>query len=62
MVLTCCTGHKDSEGVSVEYRDGYGIAVNYSDKPYKLNILKQEKIVIGEMYIPTVGVTVWKIN
>jgi beta-galactosidase len=50
------------EGVSVEYRDGFGIAVNYSDKSYQLNIPANAKILIGQKDIPTAGVTVWKLN
>jgi len=53
---------KYPEGVSVEYRDGFGIAVNYSDKAYQLNIPANVKIVIGQKDIPTAGVTVWKLN
>ncbi len=49
-------------GVSVEYRDGFGIAVNYSDKTYNLNVPNGAKIVIGKKEIPTAGVTVWKVR
>ena len=48
------------EGVSVEYRDGLGIAVNYSDKIYTLPLPQDAKIVIGKREIPTAGVTVWR--
>ncbi len=48
-------------GISVEYRDGFGIAVNYSDKNYTLNI-PSDSILIGKKEIPTAGVTVWKVN
>ncbi len=48
------------EGVSVEYRDGFGIAVNYSDKVYSLNIPENAKILIGKKELATGGVTVWK--
>jgi beta-galactosidase len=47
-------------GVTVEYRDGFGIAVNYADKPYALPIPSTAKILIGTRQIPTAGVTVWK--
>ncbi|MEI7829826.1 MAG: beta-galactosidase [Prolixibacteraceae bacterium] len=48
------------EGVSVEYRDGFGIAVNYSDKVYNLKIPENAKIIIGKKELPVAGVTVWK--
>jgi beta-galactosidase len=47
------------EGVSVEYRDGFGIAVNYSDKVYPLNIPASSKLLIGKKELPTAGVAVW---
>jgi len=49
-------------GVSVEYRDGLGIAVNYSDKTYILNLPGDAKIVLGRKELPTAGVTVWKVR
>ena len=49
-------------GVSVEYRDGFGIAVNYSDKKYTLNLPSGANIVIGTREVPTAGVTVWKVK
>jgi len=48
-------------GVLVEYRDGFGIAVNYSDKPYSIELPSETKILIGERKIPTAGVLVWKL-
>jgi beta-galactosidase len=48
------------EGVSVEYRDGFGIAVNYSDKVYNLNIPASSQILIGKKEIATGSVMVWK--
>ncbi|MFN8240317.1 MAG: beta-galactosidase [Bacteroidales bacterium] len=47
-------------GLIVEYRDGFGIAVNYSDKPYQLNPAAGSKILIGENPVKTGGVLVWK--
>ncbi len=49
------------DGVSVEYRDGLGIAVNYSDKPYTLNIPDSAQILIGKKELLTACVTVWKL-
>lgn len=53
---------KYPEGIIVEYRDGFGIAVNYGDKPYTLNIPADAKILVGTKEIPPVGVTVWKLK
>jgi beta-galactosidase len=50
------------DGVLVEYRDGFGIAVNYSDKTYSLAIPAGSNILIGTKDIPTAGVTVWKLK
>ncbi|GLB51242.1 hypothetical protein NBRC110019_02810 [Neptunitalea chrysea] len=50
------------EGVIVEYRDGFGIALNYSDKPYTMKIPEKSKILIGTIEIPTAGVLVWKVD
>ncbi|NJK95806.1 MAG: beta-galactosidase [Bacteroidales bacterium] len=50
------------EGVTVEYRNGLGIAVNYSDKIYKLSIPPSSKIVVGNQEIQPAGVTVWKVK
>jgi len=49
-------------GISVEYRDGFGIAVNYSDKIYTLRIPENLQILFGKKEIPTGGVTVWKLK
>ncbi|WP_035647401.1 beta-galactosidase [Flavobacterium sp. ASV13] len=48
------------EGVMVDYRDGFGIAVNYSDKPYNFNLPKDAKIIFGTQSIKTADVLVWK--
>jgi beta-galactosidase len=50
------------EGITVEYRDGFGIAVNYSDKPYTLNIPTSAQILVGNKELPSAGVTVWKLK
>ena len=47
-------------GIIVEYRDGFGIALNYSDKSYVMSVPEAD-IVIGENSIPTAGVLVWKL-
>lgn len=48
-------------GVTVEYRDGFGIAMNYSDKPYEMKISKED-ILVGEATLKTGGVLVWKLK
>lgn len=50
------------KGVVVEYRDGFGIALNYSDKDYRIKLPENSEILIGETTIPTAGVLVWKTN
>lgn len=48
------------EGVVVDYRDGFGIALNYGEKPYLMKLNSEDEILIGETTIPTAGVLVWK--
>ena len=47
-------------GVTMEYRNGLGIVLNYSDKPYEFQLPKGSKVLIGETIIPTAGVLVFK--
>ena len=47
-------------GVTVEYRDGFGIALNYSDKPYEMILREQAVIMTGTRVINSGGVLVWK--
>lgn len=48
-------------GILVEYRDGLGIAVNYRDTAFKMELPADAEILIGNKVIPTAGVLVWKI-
>lgn len=50
------------DGLHIEYRDGFGIAVNYADKTYTLPVSNNVKYLIGEKTIPTAGVSVWVAN
>jgi beta-galactosidase len=50
------------EGVTVEYRDGFGIAVNYSDKNYEMALPQNAEILVGNKTIETAGVLVWKLK
>ena len=47
-------------GLHIEYRDGFGIAVNYADRTYTLPLGNDAKYIIGGKEIPTAGVSVWK--
>jgi beta-galactosidase len=48
------------EGVVVEYRDGLGIAVNYSDRDYDMALPAGAEVLIGAKTLKTAGVLVWK--
>ncbi len=47
-------------GILVEYRDGFGIAMNYSDKVYEMQLPANAKILIGSKALKTADVLVWK--
>ncbi|MGV8092602.1 MAG: beta-galactosidase [Mangrovibacterium sp.] len=49
---------KHPEGIMVEYRDGFGIALNYSDKNYEMELPSGTEILIGNKNIPAAGVLV----
>ncbi|MXN90846.1 beta-galactosidase [Flavobacterium sp. Sd200] len=49
-------------GVTVEYRDGFGIAMNYSDKPYEMKLPAGTEILVGKPTLNTADVLVWKIK
>ena len=49
------------EGVLVEYRDGLGIGVNYSDKDYEMPLPEGAEVLIGSRILKTAGVLVWKV-
>ncbi|MFT3737803.1 MAG: beta-galactosidase [Breznakibacter sp.] len=48
------------EGVLVEYRNGFGVAVNYGDKPYEMSLPAKAQVLVGNKTIVTAGVLVWK--
>lgn len=48
------------EGVYVQWRDGFWIAVNYSSTDYQLEIPPKAEILIGNSTLKPTGVTVWK--
>lgn len=47
------------EGLHIEYRDGFGIAVNYGEKAYVLPISDKSEFIVGGNSIPKAGVSVW---
>jgi len=48
------------EGVLVEYRDGLGIAMNYSDKEHEVALAAGAEVLIGDKTLKTAGVLVWR--
>jgi len=48
------------EGVLVEYRDGLGIALNYSDKDFVMPLPAGTEILVGDTTLETASVLVWK--
>lgn len=47
-------------GVTMEYRNGLGIVLNYSDQPYQFALPQGTKVLIGTPDIATAGVLVFK--
>ncbi len=47
------------EGIMIEYRDGFGIAVNYSDQKYELPVSKHARFFIGNRVLKSTDVAVW---
>lgn len=48
-------------GVTVEYRNGLGIVLNYSDQVYHFILPPKAEILVGDASIPTAGVLVFKL-
>lgn len=48
------------DGVMVEYRDGMGIGLNYSDRDYEMVLPPGAKILVGAKTLKPAGVVVWK--
>ncbi|GAE83771.1 beta-galactosidase [Bacteroides reticulotermitis JCM 10512] len=46
-------------GVTLEYRNGLGIVLNYSDRPYTFALPQGAKALVGSTEIPTAGVLVF---
>lgn len=49
-------------GVTMEYRNGFGIVLNYLDQPYHFELPQGSKILIGSQDIPTAGVLVFLLD
>jgi len=47
-------------GIIAEYRDGFGIAMNYSDKNYEMKLSSTAEIIFGNKSIAQGSVLVWK--
>ena len=50
------------KGVVVEYRDGFGVAVNYGEAAYDLSLPWHAKVFVGNKRLESGGVTVWKVD
>lgn len=48
-------------GVTLEYRNGLGIVLNYGDSPYTFSLPKGAQVLIGTPKIPTAGVLVFRL-
>ena len=48
------------EGVIIEWRDGYWVGVNYSDRVYNVSIPANAKILIGSKLLKPADVVIWK--
>jgi len=48
------------EGVMVNWRDGFWVAINYSSVKVNINIPNNAKIIFGTKTLPVAGVVVWK--
>jgi beta-galactosidase len=49
-------------GITLEYRNGLGIVLNYSDKSYTYQLPQKAKVIIGDPTLPTAGVLVFSIQ
>jgi len=49
-----------ADGFLMEWRDGFWIATNFTEKTRRAPIPKKAKVLIGARDVPTAGVTVWQ--
>jgi len=48
------------DGVILDWRDGFWVGLNYSDKPYTVPVSAQGKVLIGSPTMKPAEVVVWK--
>jgi beta-galactosidase len=48
------------DGFIVDWRDGFWVACNFTEKPQRAMIPRSAKVLVGELDVPTAGVTVWQ--
>ena len=46
----------------VEYRDGFGIVMNYSDMVFEMNLPSGAEILIGNKSLKMADVLVWRVK
>jgi len=54
------TTDEQPEGVMVNWRDGFWVAINYSSVKASIRIPANARIILGSREIPVAGVTVWQ--
>jgi beta-galactosidase len=54
------TTNEQPEGVMVNWRDGFWVAINYSSNKVSINIPATAKIITGSRELPIAGVAVWQ--
>jgi beta-galactosidase len=52
--------NEQPEGVIVNWRDGFWVAINYSSTKVNINIPKNGKIIFGSRELDIAGVAVWQ--
>ncbi len=48
------------DGVMLDWRDGFWVGVNYSGKPYNVQVPAGAKVLVGEKLLKPASVVVWK--
>jgi len=54
------TTNEQPEGVMVNWRDGFWVAINYSSVKVNINIPATAKIITGTRELPVAGIAVWQ--
>src|SRR5258708_6952549 len=49
-----------ADGFVVDWRDGFWVATNFTEKKQQAPIAKGAKVLFGSANVPTAGVTVWQ--